>query len=157
MQGETFNAPEPCPAGASLPELVICVQGLLDVFVANGFAIKVRLAHAAVHAPCAGCQQCISSCLHWGAGQGWGRWLWCRVPAAPDLLRVCERQQAAWVRCLSAVWETIGLGCAVMPGDDSLQHSTGRPRQCRQCSICRYVLLRPQAAGQAIFMSDRPG
>ena len=41
MQGESFNAPEPCPAGASLPELVNCVQQLLDVFVANGFAIKV--------------------------------------------------------------------------------------------------------------------
>ena len=44
MQGETFNAPEPCPAGASLPELVSCVQQLLNIFVANGFAIKVSMA-----------------------------------------------------------------------------------------------------------------
>ena len=33
--------PEPCPAGASLSDLVGCVQQLVDVFVAKGFAIKV--------------------------------------------------------------------------------------------------------------------
>ena len=41
VQGDTYDAPEPCPAGASLSELVTCVQQLVDVFVAKGFAIKV--------------------------------------------------------------------------------------------------------------------
>ena len=61
MQGETFNAPEPCPAGATLPELVSCVQGLLDVFVANGFAIKVRAQHTPPCHPAGAVQAFISS------------------------------------------------------------------------------------------------
>lgn len=43
LQGETYDVPQPCPAGASLDELAQCVQGVLDVFVAKGYAQKVSL------------------------------------------------------------------------------------------------------------------
>jgi hypothetical protein len=43
VQGVRFGAPAPAPAHAPIAELAQAAQALLDVFVANGYALKARV------------------------------------------------------------------------------------------------------------------
>ncbi len=42
VQGEVFHGPAALPPTSTVPELAQGVQQLLDVMVANGFALKVQ-------------------------------------------------------------------------------------------------------------------
>jgi hypothetical protein len=43
FQGQTFKPPPPCDVSASPAQLAAGVQGLLDVFVRNGFCLKAAV------------------------------------------------------------------------------------------------------------------
>lgn len=43
LQGVQFGAPEPSPARTPIEELAGNAQRILDIFAANGYAIKVQL------------------------------------------------------------------------------------------------------------------
>jgi hypothetical protein len=43
LQGVQFGAPEPSPARTPIEELAGNAQRILDIFAANGYAIKVLL------------------------------------------------------------------------------------------------------------------
>lgn len=43
FRGEAFGGPQPCPPGASLAQLAAGVQALLDVMVAQGYALNAAV------------------------------------------------------------------------------------------------------------------
>lgn len=78
MRALQFGAPAPLAPGAGVAELAAGVQALLDILVANGFAIKVRVV-----------PWCVAPCRYAVGISWWGEHAHGRKPAVAHPVARC--------------------------------------------------------------------